>query len=67
MTSADGSPRRASPKAADHPCTCHPRGSWDVRHRDPIDRMLAAQSSLEDLRWISRDAIFAEFGLEPIW
>jgi PIN domain nuclease of toxin-antitoxin system len=42
-------------------------GSWDVRHRDPFDRMLAAQSSLEDLRLISRDAIFVEFGLEPIW
>jgi PIN domain nuclease of toxin-antitoxin system len=42
-------------------------GSWDVRHRDPFDRMLAAQSSLEDLRLISRDPVFADFGLEPIW
>jgi len=42
-------------------------GNWDVEHRDPFDRMLAAQSSLEDLRLVTRDPVFADFGLEPIW
>jgi PIN domain nuclease of toxin-antitoxin system len=42
-------------------------GSWDVPHRDPFDRMLAAQSDLEGLRLVSRDPVFADFGLEPLW
>lgn len=42
-------------------------GSWDVTHRDPFDRLLAAQSSMEELRLISRDPAFADFGLEPVW
>lgn len=42
-------------------------GSWDVPHRDPFDRMLAAQSLVESLRLVSRDPVFADFGLEPLW
>lgn len=42
-------------------------GSWDVPHRDPFDRMLAAQSAIEDLRLISRDPVFTDFGLDPAW
>jgi PIN domain nuclease of toxin-antitoxin system len=42
-------------------------GSWDVPHRDPFDRLLAAQSALEELRLVSRDPVFAGFGLEPVW
>lgn len=42
-------------------------GSWDTLHRDPIDRMLAAQSIIEDLRLVSRDPVFEEFGLDPLW
>ena len=42
-------------------------GTWDVSHGDPFDRMLAAQSSLEDLRLISRDPAFENFGLDPLW
>ena len=42
-------------------------GSWDVKHRDPFDRLLAAQSSMEELRLVSRDPVFASFGLEPLW
>ena len=42
-------------------------GSWKVAHRDPFDRMLAAQSIQEDLRLVSRDPVFADFGLDPFW
>jgi PIN domain nuclease of toxin-antitoxin system len=42
-------------------------GSWDVPHRDPFDRMLAAQSDVEGLRLVSRDPVFADFGLEALW
>ena len=42
-------------------------GGWDIAHRDPFDRMLAAQSVVESLRLTSNDAVFADFGLETIW
>jgi PIN domain nuclease of toxin-antitoxin system len=34
-------------------------GAWDVDHRDPFDRMLAAQSLIDGLRLVSRDPVFA--------
>lgn len=42
-------------------------GRWDTPHRDPFDRLLAAQSVLEELRLVTRDPVFADFGLEPLW
>ncbi|MBU2515849.1 type II toxin-antitoxin system VapC family toxin [bacterium] len=41
-------------------------GNWDVNHRDPFDRMLAAQSKLEDLYLISFDKIFSVFPIKTI-
>ena len=42
-------------------------GSWETPHRDPFDRMLAAQSVIEGLRLVSRDPVFEEFGVDPLW
>ena len=42
-------------------------GSWAVIHRDPFDRMLAAQSALEKLALISCDPAMNQFGIEVIW
>lgn len=42
-------------------------GSWPQRHRDPFDRMLAAQSALEELPLISRDPQFEDFGIRLVW
>lgn len=42
-------------------------GAWDVPHGDPFDRMLAAQSAIEGVRLVSRDSVFEEFGLDPLW
>lgn len=42
-------------------------GTWKVAHRDPFDRMLAAQSELESLVLITRDPSFAEFGIPTLW
>ncbi len=42
-------------------------GSWPQPHRDPFDRMLAAQGALEDLPLVSRDAVLADFGVRLIW
>lgn len=42
-------------------------GAWDVPHRDPFDRMLAAQSKLEKLALVSCDPAMEPFGVELIW
>lgn len=36
-------------------------------HRDPFDRMLIAQSRLEGLPVVTRDPVFASYGVEVIW
>ena len=42
-------------------------GSFTHAHRDPFDRVLAAQSLLENLRLVSADAAFDPFGIERVW
>jgi PIN domain nuclease of toxin-antitoxin system len=37
------------------------------RHRDPFDRLLAAQALEEKVSIVSRDAIFDAYGLKRIW
>lgn len=44
-------------KAASHP----------TPHRDPFDRMLAAQSELELMPLITRDKALLEFDIKTIW
>ena len=36
-------------------------------HKDPFDRMLAAQSLMEDVPIVTNDAEFAGFGAKTIW
>lgn len=42
-------------------------GSWKVAHKDPFDRMLAAQSREERMPLITRDPAFADFGIDTVW
>lgn len=42
-------------------------GSWPAPHRDPFDRMLAAQSEREGLPLVTRDPAFELFGIETFW
>ena len=42
-------------------------GSYPSDHRDPFDRMLAAQSELDRLRLVTTDQAFAQFGVETVW
>ena len=43
-------------------------GSLDWAHRDPFDRMLAAQAMSEGLELVSADAVFARLpGLSVMW
>lgn len=42
-------------------------GSLPGPHRDPFDRILIAQSSLEDVPIVTRDAVFQAYGVTVIW
>ena len=42
-------------------------GSNPQEHRDPFDRMLAAQSEIEDLTLVTCDAALAAFGGKRLW
>jgi PIN domain nuclease of toxin-antitoxin system len=42
-------------------------GALPGPHRDPFDRMLAAQAQAENLPIVSTDSVFDEFGLQRIW
>ena len=36
-------------------------------HRDPFDRLLAAQARMEQMRVLSDDAIFDQYGVARLW
>jgi PIN domain nuclease of toxin-antitoxin system len=36
-------------------------------HRDPFDRLLAAQALTEDLAIVSADVVFRKYGVKRIW
>ena len=38
-----------------------------LHHRDPFDRLLIAQSIVEDIRIISSDVVFDAYGIKRIW
>jgi PIN domain nuclease of toxin-antitoxin system len=42
-------------------------GGWQVAHRDPFDRMLAAQSILERMPLVTGDPAFEQFGIQMLW
>jgi PIN domain nuclease of toxin-antitoxin system len=42
-------------------------GGWPHPHRDPFDRMIAAQSAVESLPLITADPVLRTFGIETVW
>ncbi|MBI5508763.1 MAG: type II toxin-antitoxin system VapC family toxin [Deltaproteobacteria bacterium] len=42
-------------------------GALPGLHRDPFDRMLAAQSQLEDLQLMTTDGVFDSLGVQRLW
>jgi PIN domain nuclease of toxin-antitoxin system len=42
-------------------------GEIDGQHRDPFDRLLAAQSLVEGFPLATNDPVFAAFGVETVW
>jgi PIN domain nuclease of toxin-antitoxin system len=39
----------------------------EFHHRDPFDRLLAAQSLVEGLALVSADSIFKRYGVRVVW
>lgn len=39
----------------------------EFHHRDPFDRLLVAQATLEDLVLVSRDPVFDAYGVRRAW
>ncbi|RJG54866.1 type II toxin-antitoxin system VapC family toxin [Sphingobium terrigena] len=42
-------------------------GTYDAQHRDPFDRLLAAQAELEGLTLLTRDPAFVAFPCTTLW
>ena len=42
-------------------------GRLPGEHRDPFDRMLIAQSQVEDLQIVTDDTVFDAYGVERLW
>lgn len=42
-------------------------GSLNAVHRDPFDRMLAAQSHIENAQLVSCDPALIALGVDPLW
>jgi PIN domain nuclease of toxin-antitoxin system len=42
-------------------------GRLDTPHRDPFDRMLAAQALQEEMVVVSGDAVFRDLGPDVVW
>ena len=46
---------------------CLRAGGYPAGHRDPFDRLLAAQSELEGLTLVTRDTAFTQFPAVVFW
>ncbi len=42
-------------------------GSYRLRHRDPFDRLLVAQSQIEGLTLVTIDRALQAYGVETLW
>lgn len=50
-----------------HPAHARAGGLMAGAHRDPFDRVLAAQALMEGLTVVTRDPAFRAFGCETLW
>ena len=46
---------------------CDRQASLPFHHRDPFDRLLAAQALIEGVQVVSADTIFDQYGVGRIW
>ena len=46
---------------------CHVQATLAYHHRDPFDRLLAAQAQVENVPVVSADAVFDQYGITRLW
>ncbi len=46
---------------------CEQLSRLPFHHRDPFDRMLVAQATLEDLKLVTKDHALAAYGIPVVW
>jgi PIN domain nuclease of toxin-antitoxin system len=49
------------------PSSTRAAGRLEGAHKDPFDRMLAAQALVEGLPLVTNDTVFAAFGVTALW
>lgn len=42
-------------------------GSYETRHRDPFDRIIAAQAQIEGMTIVTSDSAFRAFPVRTVW
>ncbi len=47
--------------------SCERQASLPFHHRDPFDRLFAAQALVENIKVVSADAILDQYGVDRIW
>ncbi len=52
------------PVALDHAILA---GSYATRHRDPFDRIIAAQAQIENMAIVTTDRAFRQFPVRTLW
>jgi PIN domain nuclease of toxin-antitoxin system len=57
---------RAEPASVEHAEAVR-AGSYEVAHRDPFDRLLAAHAELAGIPLLSADGAFAHFPVTIVW
>jgi PIN domain nuclease of toxin-antitoxin system len=67
---ADLREERAVPEFAQLPLTARHAvlaGTMDIGHKDPFDRLLIAQATIEGLTLVSNERLFDRFGVSRLW
>ena len=57
---------KAEPLAIGH-AEARRAGLYPIAHRDPFDRLLAAQAELADIGLITADTAFSDFPVRTVW
>ena len=47
--------------------SCERQASLPFHHRDPFDRLLAAQALVENIKVVSADTVLDQYGVDRIW
>jgi PIN domain nuclease of toxin-antitoxin system len=67
VTDAPALSRRARKVIAESACLLSVASCWQFHHRDPFDRLIAAQARHEEIPLVTLDPVFTKYGVKRIW